>query len=361
MKNRSSSREFILDYSDTCRHIASPAREPFFYMLFLILPALLYGCTALEETVLAEIPPEGPPITSGVATMKNPSNPGIETLDVFTFNDDRQERLDSYQRFENMDYKSKIYDIASCSGDKTIVLLANSRTDRYEWADINCWKTLEARVFDLESETHENPVMSGCHRFEAGVPFISELRPLSAEIVLRSIKCDFSGESYAGERLQDVRVYLTNVNASCRIISDDEEAPIRIINSGMLNEDDIGRFSDPEIICQEIKGGVGVNRIFPETRLLAYPNCLEAEHIGAPYTRLVIEGSIKGNTYYYPIAVNRRSTDGSGIRRGRCYTYDLTITKAGLTDPDGIIDDKYMEMNMEVMKWEEKDWYDIRF
>lgn len=361
MKNRSSSRELILVYSDTCRHIASPVREPFSYMLFLILPALLYGCTALEETYLPEVPPESPPITAEIATMKIPSYTDIETLDIFTFNDDRQERLDSYQRFENTDYESRIHDIASCSGNKTVILLANSRTDRYEWADINCRKSLEAKVFDLESETHDNPVMSGCHIFDAGIPFSCELKPLSAEIILRSIKCDFSGESYAGDSLQDVRVYLTNVSASCRILPEENNAPIRIINSGMLNEDDVSRFSAPEIICQRIKSAVGANRIFPGIRLLAYPNCLSAEHVGAPYTRLVVEGRIRGKTYYYPIAVNRPGTDGFGIRRGQCYTYDLTIRKAGLTDPDGIIDDKYMEMNMEIMKWEEKDWYEIGF
>lgn len=365
MKIKTSSREISFKQSDKYWQSACPDRDLFTYLLFLILPASLCGCISPEN----HMPQAGSPESSAttIAPERIPtrlyiSDDNISSLDVFIFGKDRLERLDSYQKFDDCRNCDGIYGISSCTGEKIAVLLANNESDRYEWIDINCRKSLYQRSFDLESESPSHPIMTGEYTFEAGHPIHPELTPLSAEIILRSIRTDFSEEAYAGEYLEDVKVYLTNVNASCGIISDGEVAPSRIINCGRLNEDDIMKFNCPDIIFQTLEDKVGNERIFPEIRLRTYPCSFRFESIGTPYTKLVIEGRLKGNTCYYPIAINRSTdSDDAGVRRNRRYIYDLTITRAGLADPDGVIEPLYAEIELEVEKWKEKEWYDVRF
>lgn len=360
MTRRQSSRETILELSDIPWHSAYPNRETFILLLFLILPALVCGCEILESSdSLSASPDDSAQISILYHSQRNCQ---IKTLDVFVFNNDRLERLDSYQRFENNTADEILCNIASCSGDKHFVFLANSGIDKYEWVDVSCLKSLYKRTFDLESENSDYPIMVGEYVTNAGSSFSTDISPLTAEIILRSIKSDFTGKSYADEKLTDVRVYLTNVNASCGINPSDEEAPSRIINFGMLNTDDMNGFIFPEQICQSLDYDIGRERRYPFVRLQAYPSCYNKESVGSPYTKLVIEGKINGNTYYYPIAINRNGfTDGFGIRRADSYIYDITITRTGLTDPDGVIEEKSIIIDMEISEWREKDQYSISF
>ena len=364
MKTIKTSRESFLNLSDTSWHIANPIRESLSYLLFLIFPALTCGCRAPElQASYAEAPSstaknhyEGMEKTS----VKIEGN--AESLDVFTFENDRLERLDSYQRFEKGDYNGNICEIASCSGEKTMIIIANSPLKKHEWIDINCLKSLEKKSFNLEDENPSYPLMTGEYNIKAGEEFQTELIPMAGEVVLRSLVCDFSDKTYSEAKMTDIKIYLTNVNSSCGIWTGDETYPSRIINAGKMSMDDLAEFRYPEIIFREIETDVGRDKMTDEIRLLAYPSsCLE-ESPGTPFTKLVIEGKINGKTWYYPIAVNRsKHTAEPGIRRNRCYIYDLTITGTGLEDPDGTIAEAAIKVNMEVKKWEEKDWYGVRF
>lgn len=364
MKRDTSSRGILPKKSDTYWLSAFPGRDFIALLLFLTLPASLCGCTDPED--LWNLPDSPECTRSGGKVEKTrvemETDASVRSLDVFIFESDRMSRLDSYQRFDNGSDQYDTFDLSSRSGQKTAVLLANSGYNRYEWVDINCRSALDKRVVELESESFSYPTMSCEHTFHAGKGFRAEMIPLSAEIILRSIRTDFSKESYAGEHLADVKVYLTNVNASCRILSSGETAPERIINCGRLSKDDLSRFNCPDFIYRELEGTLGDERVFPDIRLRAYPNCLKENKIGAPYTKLVIEGKINGETYYYPIAINRSpGIVDYGIRRNCRYIYDLTITGTGLTDPDGTIDGKQLKMVMEVEGWKEKEWYDILY
>ena len=363
MNTRKKSRENILNSSDTFWRSATPCREPFSYLLFLIFPALVCGCCASElQNTFAAVPD-----SSGEShdRFQVRTTAGIESrfrsLDVFTFENDRMERLDSYQRFEEGQHTGQTCSIASRSGEKIITMIANSSEDKYGWADINCRKALTKRVFNLEDESPHFPIMTGEHCIKAGTTFIADMRPLTGRVVLRSIRCSFSEPQLKEEHLTDVKAYLTNVNASCGIWPE-ETGPSRIINAGRLNENDLSRFQHPEIIFNQINENIGHERVYPEIILEAYPNFYPEESIGTPYTKLVIEGKIKGHTYYYPIPINRgKGSTEPGIRRDKSYIYDLTITRTGLNDPDGVIKEEEIKANMEIKEWKEKDWYDIRF
>lgn len=354
MNSKRPSRELSLVRSDTFRLSADSIRRVFVYSIILTFPAWLYSCTGLEVTDTVSEPPAGTAVISADAD--------VGTLDVFVFNNDRLGRLDSYQRFDKWTTGDKEMKVASCYGDKTMVILANSGTDRYGWTDINCRKTLESRMFDLENENPDHPVMSCAYGITTGQAYSPRLRTLSSDIILRSIRCDFSDRSYSGHKLTDIRIFLTNVNASCHIGAEGEVYPARIVNAGVLMESDMERFRHPELVYRELGEDVGEEWVYPQITLKAYPNCCREESIGTPFTRLVIEGKVNGELCYYPIPVNREyGTEEPGIHRNMCYIYDLNITRKGLTTPDGVINADMIQTIMEIKEWKEKDWYNISY
>lgn len=278
--------------------------------------------------------------------------------DILIFNDDRMQRLDSYQRITNTDLSN--IEVSSTSGHKIFSVLANSQRELYDWADISSREGIRNIRADLKKERREALTMSGECRIEAGTKGTVFLKRLASEIVLQSISCDFSGREYEDHALENVKVYLTNVNSSAAVFMEDGHIPESIVNQGRLSIPDLEGFIDRDIIFQSISSPVGRTRLLPGISLLCYPNEAEEETPGTPFTRLVIEGDIDGKTYYWPFDINRKD-GGRGIGRGCRYIFDIKLTRTGHSDPDVPIEIEDSEVILEVEEWEEKENYDVRF
>ena len=322
--------------------------------ILTLLPALIYGCSVPED-------PSSQNEASTALRLMNASNSLLteaESIDVLVFNDDKMRSLDTYQRF-GMTSCSTVK-AASASGDKIMSIAVNSGIDRYGWKGICSYDGLAEIHSHLEKECKERPVMSGECRTKAGSHANIRVTRLSSEIVLRSLSCDFRGKPYSGELLRDVKVYLTNVNAEVPIFHDSRFMPTRIINSGRLNMSDIEQFSEPETVMQEIPYPIGESVTRPDICLRCYPNEAEEETSGTPFTRLVIEGSLEGTTYYWPVSINRND-GGGGIGRNCRYIYDIRIKRKGNTDPDIPVETEEGNIIMSIEPWEEKEDYGVRF
>ena len=320
--------------------------------LLSLLPALSCGCTA-----------EGLSPSAGTAEHKalirmsgKITQDDISSLDIFVFKDDDLRILDCYQRVD----KAEDWDgnVCSSTGDRIISICANSRIEADEWPWIRSRGSLEKMASSLELERRNAPFMSGEARVTAkeSRPISAEvsLRPMISEIYLRSISCDFTGKPYAGEEITDAKVYLTNINAECGMLEDGDIRPRRVINAGRLCKEDLELFEDPGIVCQELGRNIGKLWLKPEIKLWCYPSNAYEASIGTPFSRLVIEGKISGQTYYWPISINRE--DGNtGIDRNRQYIYDIKITRKGSTDPDIPVEAEDMEIKFKTAIWEEKE------
>ncbi|MGM9734993.1 MAG: hypothetical protein ACI3ZL_01125 [Candidatus Cryptobacteroides sp.] len=299
-----------------------------------------------------------------IAPSGNTQAGKMPVLDIFVFNDDRLKRLDSYQRIE--DWDSDIVEIASCSGDKIVYAIANSGYGRFGWAQVNSINSLDRIFASLEDEEMDNPVMSGVMRMTAAGGSNAgslELKPLGSRIVIRSIRCDFSGLPYSEECIRQARAYLVNVNAECQVTASGRVLPTRIINSGRFDEADMSRFRDRNLLEHRFGKEIGKDWIEEEVSFICYPNSGEEESPGSPFTRLVIEGVVEGHTYYWPVAVNRENPGGEdeGIFRNNCYIYDIDIRRKGNTDPDMEIGAEDIVINMEIARWEEKEECEMLF
>ncbi len=350
---RKNSREHILFKSFTLKSCCSSFHPSVLGKTMLsLLPALSCGCTA-----------EGLVPSAGTADCKatiqlngKMSADDLTSMDIFVFKDDDLQTLDCYQRIERPEEWDG--NVCSSAGDRTMIICANSGKGVNEWARIRSREGLEKISASLEQESRDHPFMSGEARIIAreGLQISADLslRPLASEIWLRSICCDFTDKPYAGEEITEVKVYLTNINAECGMLDEGEILPRRLINSARLCPEDLDSFDDPGLIYQELDMNIGRAWVKPEIRLWCYPSNASEESIGTPFSRLVIEGKIAGQTYYWPVNINRNSGSG-GIDRNRQYIYDIKITRKGSTDPDIPVEVDDIEMTIKTAIWEEKE------
>lgn len=315
------------------------------------LPAFFNSCSTSPEISVRE---------TALKISSDPSD--VNSMDVFVFNDDPLQRLDCYQRIDDIaDWNGKI---VSSSGNRIISVLANIPGDESRWLNVSSRAHLSQISVSLEEERRENAFMSGEIRLDTGSESLAgtglRLEPMAGEIVLRSLSCDFSGKPYEGEKLEDIKVYLINVNAEQGIL-DGSPGRWRFINVGRLEDNDLGRFWRKDLIMQEIPEEVGEDAVYPDIRLWCYTNDTAEETPGTPFTRLVIEGKISGRIWYWPINVNRENGTGNGIVRNHRYIYDITINRKGSDDPDIPVNTEDIHINLEISQWEEKESYEVLF
>lgn len=320
--------------------------------LLHLFPAVVCGCSDAEHPIIEDIRREIDITLTKSQDVKGP-------LDIFVFEDDRMQRLDCYLRLE--DFRMWKGGVVSGSGDRIISFVTGIQKKKEDWTGITSRAALERVTVNLEDESRDAAIMSG-ETTGADV----ELIPVSSQVCLERLTCDFTGKPYSDNSISDVKVYLTNVNASCGILSVGEINPTRIINQGRLSEEDLIGFKDRSLVFHQAIDPVGKSGKWTPVDFLCYPNNALEEGPGTPFTRLVIEGEVDGKTFYWPIDINRGKKqgferEGHGIDRGRRYVFDITITGKGVSDPDTPVSSDFIDINFKIKEWEEKEDYAVLF
>ena len=312
-------------------------------IFLLLLPTIALGCT--PGVPPSDLKPDSCNVTQIMisSTFLPVSKSDGGTLDILAFENDRLRRLDTYQRLD--DFEGTAVHPASTGGEKVFFLCFNSNISRYDWSSIYSYSSLSKSLCDLENESISCPTMTGECICKAGEEASAEVRPLSCQVHLETIRCDFSGTPYSSEKVKEAKVYLTNVNASCSLTGG-PGSNTRIINPGMLNTHDVKGFKDRSIIMHEMKEIIGDKLLRPGCTFLCYP--LDKG------TRLVIEGKIGSDIYYWPIGLET-------LERGKRYSYNILIRRKGVSDPDTVIDPADLEFNFSIKPWTEKEEYQVLF
>lgn len=350
-RDKDGREKFSQTYSSLTNHI--PTKIHLCYLKALtkgialtFLPAIHIGCS---EDVL---PSAGSSICTEVLKSAVSTPDKASTLDILIFEDDRLRRLDSYQRIEDF-RQMEIYP-SSTGGGKIFFFCMNSHRNRYDWADIGSYASLSGISCELEMEDRKNFVKTAEYRCEAGTDMHQVMMStLVSEIDIENIMCDFYGTPYTDRKITDVRIYLTNVNANCPLIGTESGGEIRMINQGMLNHYDVRKFQDPSMIVQTIDEAIWKYGTSLRKSFVCYPH---ASNDGRG-TRLVIEGKIDGETYFWPFEVG----GPEGIEKNCRYIYRINIRRKGTTDPDCLIDPTDVELDLKVKPWSEKEEYCVMF
>ncbi len=308
-------------------------------ILFLLatLPAFLLSC--------AQDIPESPPVVQTRMTVHTGPHAGGGTLDLFFFNKDPLLTLDSYQRYESL--QEGRFEAASRSGDKVVAGILNLDCDIWAWSDIRTFQRLSERISDLLEDNPDRPVMTGVTEVRAGRERSGELplAPLLSRIVLHSLCCDFHARPYRNAVLEDIDIYLVNVNRSVTLFDDGTRTfPASWINMGSRDE------TGSAVLHLDRVDGT----MLPEAEFWCYPNSTAEAGLGRPLTCLVIEGTLLGERYWYPLGI-------PSIGRGETISVDVTITRTGTSGPDIPISTEAVRSEMYVLPWQEMDAYTLRF
>ena len=260
----------------------------------------------------------------------------IERLDIFVFNDDGARRLDSY--CSKGKPATPYIDVSSSAGDKLVVVLANCTGRAFTYDEFSSYGALENVVWHLRDEDPTRPVMSGECQISAGAAGYTsvKLAPLMSGVCLDFLKCDFSGRGYRSRTLENCSVYLTNVSGSCEILRQDGFRVSELENAGWLDETYLASMKHPEMLRKSVVPGQ-----WSPVELFCYPNNADDGGPGSPHTRMVVQGDIDGQTYYYPLEINQDgygyASGPRGLSRNVKYSYSLLITRKGSTDPDTLL------------------------
>lgn len=333
---------------------------PVLGLIVLMITPVLHGCESLHMEDGGFTDAVTVPVKVAVHWDRGSKE---RRMDMLVFRNDRLQYLECWQRVP-CEGSGEVA-VASTTGEKILMACSGLESTPEDWMWISSISSLADAWTALEKETRDSPVMSGSCRFHAGSSTDARpelvLRRVSGEVHLRTLKCNFKGRPYEGEKLSDIHVYLTNVNASCRIW-DDPGTATRIINQGRLVEEDIVRLEDQSLVYQRIEKDVGAEGITTDIRLRCYPNMAEEEGPGSPFTRLVIQGELDGEVWYWPIDINRgEGCLPEGVEGNCIYTFDIELTRKGSADPDTAIKTGSANIMMEVEKWEEKEEYSVVF
>ena len=280
----------------------------------------------------------------------------LNRLDIFIF-DQATGQLDGYKSFTSSELSALTgLEIKTKLGKKEIYAVANA--DASAWSGIVSKNQFLQIENLLKNENYKSLVMSGSVTKEitASCDVEMTIQRLACRIVVNNVKSAFAGTPYAGQQLQNVKVYLTNVNGNVTIGKGEHPATPVFLNKGGYVASDNSAFVTSGALY-DVLGNVGDAGITSPHYFYCYENTIDEESDTEKFTRLVIEATLNGETYYYPININREkygwnaSNGHKGVMRNRSYQYDITILRPGSTDPDEIVDISAFSLDVSIDDW----------
>ncbi len=344
-------------------------------VIFTAVAALALSCSKSDVPQEQEVVPGEAsvvtvsivPETKGNATRAVGSEHGssandntVQTLEFFIFRTDDNSNgvLDTYKKFEGEELVSLSgIKINTTTGAKMIYAVANSHRD--DWQDVKTLNDFKTVVSSLGKENVKSFTMVGSVEavLQVSTSVTFSISRLVARVQLGGIRTAFAGTPYEGMTLENVKVYLTNAYASKLYANGtDDELPV-VYNSKKLVAEDVEACSMEGMIYDELEGSITDEGYSTPHYFYCYENVLGEQTEEKRFTRLVIEGTLNGNTYYYPININQEGfgyveENGSkGVQRNTSYSVDVTICRPGSTDPDKNLEHGALTAQINVLDW----------
>lgn len=285
------------------------------------------------------------------AISVTPTSPDA-TVDLFFFEAAPGGRLDSWQRFGGRDISSITGQ--SRTGEKVAVALSDAPWENYSWYDCNCLEVLGNKELSLACETAEKHFARAKASMQAGSSQMLEMENLASRVTLSSLSVDFSSRPYSGASLENIKVYLINVNASCPIFPGEDYKPSAYINLGKFRENDLDSFADKSVLYRELDHSPSPAAETLGLEFFCFANPGADDSPGCRITRLVIEAEMGGTRLYYPINVGTCDPAAPNcfeLAPGTSYDYDVKITRKGVTDPDTPLSAGVLEAGLVISPW----------
>ena len=329
-------------------------------LALITLASCTKPCSSCDEPIgEAELKIELTTQQTRSATPPTPSQDNtINSLDIFIFRDSDPaspdyQKLDTYKHLQGSEMEN--ISISTTTGPKLIYVVANDHSNTF--SGVTNLTEFRKLTTSLADERLGSFTMFG----EASATLSTTssvsitLERFVARVAITSIKTNFSGTPYAGKTLSDIKLYLINVHGEKLLYNGTPaSASPLLLNPGGLIGTDANSTAEANLIYEPISGTIDDSGTDVPHWFHCYPNTTE-EISGS--TKMVLQCSLDGVTYYYPIPVNQPgygynpSNGHYGVKRNCSYSYGITITRPGSLDPDEPIIPGTLELNIGVSEW----------
>lgn len=291
----------------------------------------------------------------GAGHGKQTDDNNIGTLDVFVFSADG--KLDAYKRFDNITGSATGLRLTAKTGAKRIYVVANPHVS--SWSGATTLTEFGKRSANLKSEELKSFTMTGSAdvTLSASTDVTINVTRLISRIKLSGIRCAFEGTPYAGKKLSNVKIFLTNASGSKYYMTGGDPGTPVVLNKNALVVADTSGFGIKAAIAETLTGTIGESADRNPSYFYCYENLAASESASVKFTRLVIQGDLDGATYYYPIPVNRENygyvaaNGHKGVKRNTSYTYSVVINRPGSSSPSEDITSGTIGLTVNVEDW----------
>ena len=322
------------------------------------IAAMACSCTK-EEIKSEEIPMQEGQINisfvNDVATRASGEGHGeqaddnnINSLEIFIFRIHEGEvddgLVDGYKKLTGDELKnlSNVV-IKTTSGKKMIYAIANSH--KTDWSDGITRENVESQMAYLYKEDVRNFVMFASQEvtIHSETTISMVLTRMVSRVKLNSVTVSFAGSPFENSPLQNVKAYLTNVQAQKRLL-DGSGTDLKLVNQKKYVPEDMAGITMQGMLYDELAENINETTYSTPHYFYCYENNRNLETDDNRFTRLVIEGTLNGITYYYPIPIKN-------LRRNSCYTVDVKIYRPGSLDPDKEVEYGTLDLRINVQGW----------
>ncbi len=296
----------------------------------------------------------------------------INTLEILIFNNGAGAENGLLEVYKNLS-GSQLTDlsnieITATTGAKKIFIIGNSHIGN-TLKSITKYSDFEAIESSLLKENTQDFCMTYSSETTLApvTEITAELTRMVARIKLGTLKTNFTGTSFEGKSLEDVKIYLLNAHSNKLLYNGEAAGSNSIFNYKRAATSDYESAEMEGILYEEINSPLSPSSEITSRFFYCYENLLASETASDRFTRLVIEGKLNGTTYYYPININREgfgyveTTSHKGVKRNASYSINCTITGIGSNDPDEIIENSTISVDITVTEWEDVDSAEINF
>lgn len=278
-------------------------------------------------------------MTSETKTLLEADGDELNDLQFLLF--DADGTLEAYKRETSV---TKC-DLVCTKGWKTVVVIANSKT---ELSSVETMEELKTYKSDLFENTATACVMEGAAKVnvENSRTINVTLSRHVARIILNNLTVDFELDYLKTAEVKLKAVYMINLVGEKYFQSSEVESQVWY---NKMNPDVVAK----DIVYDDCGSVELTNGITYDTqhRFFFYPNANHTDRTDTEWspraTKCVVELLVDGTTYYYPMALTYNTYSNYD------YLINLTITRLGSDSPDQTVIKNTLGNNIYVASWGE--------
>lgn len=346
-------------------------------ILWIVLALSFVSCTKERENpgsgtnsgqkadVILRI--NNPTKSTGTAHLSQSDDNYINNIAIFVFNSDANKTLETYKYVRITD-QSALNSITfqTTTGNKNVYVVANCH-DSTQWNGIVRESQFLAKESNLKNEDLKDFAMSG-NLTNAQISLSNSinltLKRVIAKVVVNSIKTDFAGTPYQGMVLSNVKLYITNAHKIRPYIEGNTTTNPFIINALQLTTSSFSDCKISGIVYDQPSGTIGDTPYTVKHHFYMYENSISAETSSEKFTRLVVEATLNGVNYFYPVNINRvdfGGTTNNGIKRNTVYNITLVIKRPGSSSPEMLVEKGTVITSVTIADWDTETIGNIEF